>query len=143
MSGGEGALDTPGPLNGTSETSAIWVEKVRHDVDTRMGLPNAEAYTFHSYRRTSATSAANGGMTAEQTQGFFGWKNSSMCHEYISTSRPAVMHAANLLGSFDLGDVEVDEEDELPVEMVQEEEEDLSGLVLEEDPDMYVAAGIT
>ena len=53
------------------------------------------------------------------------------------------MHAANLLGSFDLGDVEVDEEDELPVEMLQEEEEDLFGLVLEEDPDMYVAAGIT
>ncbi len=62
-------------------------------------------------------------------QGFFGWKNSSMCHEYISTSRPAVMHAANLLGSFDLGDVEVEEEDKLPVEMVQEEE-DLSALML-------------
>ncbi len=53
------------------------------------------------------------------------------------------MNAANTLGSFDLGDVEVDEEDEVPVEMVQEEEEDLSGLMLEEDPDMYVAAGIT
>jgi hypothetical protein len=24
VSGGEGALDTPGPLNGTSEASAIW-----------------------------------------------------------------------------------------------------------------------
>ncbi len=44
--------------------------------------------------------------------------------------------------SFDLGDVEVEEEDELPVDMVKEEEEDLSGLVLEEDPDMYAAAGI-
>ena len=118
------------------------VGKVPHDVATRMGLPNPESYTFHSYRRTSATSAANGGMTAEQMQGFFGWKNSSMSHEYISTSRPAVMHAANLLGSFDLGDAEVDKEDELPVEMVQEEEEDLFGLVLEEDPDMYAAAGI-
>ncbi len=52
------------------------------------------------------------------------------------------MHAANLLGSFDLGDVEVEEEDELPVDMVKDEEEDLSGLVLEEDPDMYAAAGI-
>jgi hypothetical protein len=38
---------------------------------------------------------------------------------------PAVMHAANLLGSFDLGDVEVEEEDELPVDMVKDEEEDL------------------
>jgi hypothetical protein len=104
------------------------VGKVPHDVATRMGLPNAEDYTFHSYR-TSATSAASGEMTAEQMQVFFGWKNSSMCHEYISTSRPAVMHAANLLGSFDLGDVAVEEEDKLPVEMVQEEE-DLSGLML-------------
>ncbi len=37
----------------------------------------------------------------------------------------------------------MEEEDELPVDMVQEEEEDLSALVLEEDPDMYSAAGIT
>jgi len=26
VSGGEGALDTPGPLNGTSEASAIWAQ---------------------------------------------------------------------------------------------------------------------
>ncbi len=51
------------------------------------------------------------------------------------------MHAANMLGSFDLRDVEVEEEDELPVDMVKDEE-DLSGLVLEEDPEMYAAAGI-
>ncbi len=37
----------------------------------------------------------------------------------------------------------MEEENELPVEMVQEEEEDFSGLVLEEDPDMYAAGGIT
>jgi hypothetical protein len=74
------------------------VGKVPHDVATRMGLPNPESYTFHSYRRTSATSATNGGMTPEQMQGFFGWKNSSMCQEYISSSRPAVMYAANMLG---------------------------------------------
>ncbi len=28
VSGGEGALDTPGPLNGTSEASAIWAHTV-------------------------------------------------------------------------------------------------------------------
>ena len=28
VSGGEGALDTPGPLNGTSEASAIWAQEV-------------------------------------------------------------------------------------------------------------------
>ncbi len=52
------------------------------------------------------------------------------------------MHAANLLGFLDLGDVEVEEEDELSVDMVKDEEEDLSCLVLEEDPEMYEAAGI-
>ncbi len=29
VSGGEGALDTPGPLNGTSEASAIWAQSTR------------------------------------------------------------------------------------------------------------------
>jgi hypothetical protein len=38
-----------------------------------------------------------------QMQGFYGWKSASMCQEYISTSRPAVMHAAQTLGSFDFG----------------------------------------
>jgi hypothetical protein len=33
VSGGEGALDTPGPLNGTSEASAIWAQEcVAHTV---------------------------------------------------------------------------------------------------------------
>ncbi len=27
VSGGEGALDTPGPLNGTNEASAIWAQE--------------------------------------------------------------------------------------------------------------------
>ncbi len=48
------------------------IGKVPHDVATRLKLPKPEDYTFHSYRRTSATSAANGGMTSEQMQGFFG-----------------------------------------------------------------------
>jgi hypothetical protein len=30
VSGGEGALDTPGPLNGTSEASAIWPRPFGH-----------------------------------------------------------------------------------------------------------------
>ncbi len=30
VSGGEGALDTPGPLNGTSEASAIWAQLIRN-----------------------------------------------------------------------------------------------------------------
>ena len=114
------------------------IGKVPHDVATRMKLLKPEAYTFHSYRRTSATSAANGAMTAEQMQNFFGWKNASMCQEYISTSRPAVMNMAQTLGSFDLGQPEVEVEDVsdlVMVEVMEDEEknEDLSDLVFDED----------
>ena len=124
------------------------IGKVPHDVATRMKLPKPEAYTFHSYRRTSATSAANGSMTAEQMQSFFGWKNASMCQEYISTSRPAVMNMAQTLGSFDLGQPEVEVEDVsdlVMVEVMEDEEknEDLSDLVFDEDPEMLAAAGIS
>ncbi len=82
--------------------------KVLHDVARRLKLANPSDYTFHSYRRRSATTAANGGMTSEQMQGFYGWKSASMCQEYISTSRPAIMHAAQTLGSFDFGEPEVE-----------------------------------
>ena len=47
---------------------------VAHDVATRLNLSNPESFTFHTYRRTSATSAANGGMTSEQML-------DSMCQE--------------------------------------------------------------
>jgi hypothetical protein len=78
--------------------------KVPHDVARRLKLANPKDSTFHSYRRTSATTAANGDMTSEQMQGFYGWKSASMCQEYISTSKPAIMHAAQTLGSFDFGE---------------------------------------
>jgi site-specific recombinase XerC len=132
------------------------IGKVPHDVATRLYLSKPEDYTFHSYRRTSATSAANGGMTSEQMQGFFGWKHASMCQEYISTSNPAIRHMARTLGSFDLGLPEVEEEEraEEVLVMVEEEQndnkgllpeelEDLSSFVMEEDPDLYAAAGIS
>jgi len=77
------------------------IGKVPHDVATRLNLAKPEDYTFHSYRRTSATSAANGGMSSEQMQDFFGWKSASMCQEYISTSGPAIKKMAQTLGFFD------------------------------------------
>ena len=56
--------------------------------------------------------AADGGSTSEQMQDFFGWKNPSMCKEYISTSKAAITTMAAKLGShsaaFDLGEPEVE-----------------------------------
>jgi hypothetical protein len=87
-----------------------------------------------------------------------------MCQEYISTSRPALLNMAKLLGNtaFNMGDpsVEVEVEVVLPekdkveevaeaqkdtkVELVASEDIDsfLSDLQMEEDPEMYQAAGI-
>jgi len=102
-----------------------------------VSLDNPDDYTFHSYRRTSATTAANGGMTSEQMQGFYSWKSASMSQEYISTSRPAIVRAAQTLGSFEFGEPEVEVE-----VAVAENELDLSDFVMEEDAEMCAAAGI-
>ncbi len=56
-------------------------------------------------------------------QGFYNWKKGAlMCQEYISASRPATMHAAQTLGSFDFGEPEV----EVEVAVAEEGELDLS-----------------
>ena len=54
-------------------------------------------YTFHSFRRSSATAAADNGATVQQMQDFFGWKSASMTMEYISTSKSAVQSMASSL----------------------------------------------
>jgi len=122
--------------------------KVPHDLAIRLRVPNPAAYTFHSYRRSSATAAANGGKTAEQMLPFFGWKNASMVQEYISTSRPAIVNMAEALGTvgFDLEDpvieqeaagADVDGQKESTVEVFVDET-----FEMEEDPEMYQAAGL-
>jgi len=95
--------------------------KVPHDIATCLKLVNPINYTFHSFRRMSAMAAAEGSMTSEQMQTFFGWKHPSMCQEYISTSRPALLNMANMLGnvSFELGEPQVE------VEVVLEDESDV------------------
>jgi integrase len=147
------------------------VAKVPHELAKRFNLANPEEYSFHSYRRTSATAAANGGMTTNQMQTFFGWKNGSMAQEYISTSRPSIVAMANTLGNlpFDLSDPEVEVEvvvgeephhppqaavtgdthtkvEEANVDNAQEAntgyEEDFYTMEMEEDGEMYEAAGI-
>ncbi len=52
-----------------------------------------------------------------------------MCQKYISTSKPAIMHMAQTLGSFDLGVLEVEEEDRAQqvLVMVEDEQNDKKG----------------
>jgi hypothetical protein len=131
--------------------------QVPHDIAALLGLANPSLYTFHSFRRTSATSAADGGSTATQMTDFFGWKNPRMCHEYVSSSKPAITKMAQTLAAypenFSMEDPDVDMEVEVEVAEVAEVAEDSEKnakeelcedfmFAMEEDPDMYVAAGL-
>jgi len=48
------------------------IAKSPNKLAARFNLPDPDAYTIYSFRRTSATSAADGGSTLEQMQEFFG-----------------------------------------------------------------------
>ena len=73
--------------------------EVPHQIARFLGKPNPEDFTFHSFRRSSATAAADAGATAQQMQDFFGWKHPSMTAEYISTSRHQLNNMARKLGN--------------------------------------------
>ena len=73
--------------------------EVPHEVARFLGKERPEDFTFHSFRRSSATAAADAGATAQQMQDFFGWKNQSMTAEYISTSRHQITSMADRLAT--------------------------------------------
>ena len=75
--------------------------EVPHQVARFLGKSNPEDYTFHSFRRSSATAAADAGATPQQMVDFFGWKHPSMTAEYISTSRHQIDAMAGRLGTVD------------------------------------------
>jgi integrase len=123
--------------------------KVPHELRMLLKLPEENHYSFHSFRRTSATSAADAGSTTEQLVDFFGWKNASMCQEYISSSKPAILGMASRLGAFEALTqdpvVEVEVEMEEAQEVAQEDplkQEMEEFIILEEDPEMYAMAGM-
>jgi hypothetical protein len=128
------------------------VGKVPHEVAKYLNFPEPETYTFHSFRRTSATSAADAGSTTKQMVDFFGWKNGSMCQEYISSSKPAILGMASKLGAFEQilsqdpvmeVDVVMEETKEEAKEVAQEDPlKEMEFIVMEEDPEMYAMAGI-
>ena len=86
------------------------LSEVPHQVARFLGKPNPEEYTFHSFRRSSATAAADAGATPQQMVDFFGWKHPSMTAEYISTSRHQIDAMAGRLGTVEEGTEEKKEE---------------------------------
>ncbi len=126
------------------------VSKVPHDIAALLGLANPSLYMFHSFRRTSATSAADGGSNAAQMTDFLVGRI-PVCHEYMSSSKPAITKIAQMLAAypenFNMEDPEV--ETEVEVEVAEESEkkpkEELSEdfmFTMEEDPEMEGAAGL-
>ena len=75
------------------------VSKIPHEIAALLKLADPSKNTFLSFRRTSTTRAADAGATSEQLVDFYGSKNSSMCKEYISSSKPAILGMANRLSS--------------------------------------------
>ena len=73
--------------------------EVPHEVARFLGKENVEDFTFHSFRRSSATAAADAGATPQQMVDFFGWKNQSMTAEYISTSKHQISSMADKLAT--------------------------------------------
>ncbi len=75
-----------------------------------------------------------------------------MCHEYVLSSKSAITKMAQLLAAypenFNMEDPEVEMEVKVEVAEVAEESEkksneELSLFAMEEDPEMYAAAGLT
>ena len=70
------------------------ISLIPRQVAALLGKENPEKYTFHSLRRSSATAAADNGASVAQLMDFYGWKNSCMPQEYVSSSKASVKSMA-------------------------------------------------
>ena len=55
-----------------------YLTNIPHKIAGRLDLDEVKDYTFHSFRRSAATTCADQGATALQMQSHFGWKNPTM-----------------------------------------------------------------
>lgn len=65
------------------------------DIARMLQLPHPEAYTGHCFRRTSATIAADGGVTTTEMMRHFGWKSAKTAQRYVDNSD---IGASNMAG---------------------------------------------
>lgn len=73
------------------------ISKVPTEVAKLLAIEDPENYTFHSMRRSSATAAANSGASVQQLMDFYGWSNTNMPQEYVSSSKFNLKSMANKL----------------------------------------------
>ena len=73
------------------------IANVPHFMARNLKKDDEKKFTFHSYRRSAVTAAADTGATAAQLTDLFGWKNPATTTEYVKTSKIAVNNMASLL----------------------------------------------
>ena len=73
------------------------IAAIPHQIAQFLNKNNAQAFTFHSFRRSSASAAADQGATSAQLVDFYGWKSTSMANQYITTSKAMMDGMANKL----------------------------------------------
>ena len=59
------------------------VEKFGIDIANKLGLAEADRYTSHAFRRTSATLAAEAGCSSTEMMNHFGWSSQKTATRYI------------------------------------------------------------
>lgn len=62
-----------------------------------LDLPDADKYTGHAFRRTSATFMVNGGMSVDELKRQVGWKSSAVASGYIEESLANKIEVSKLI----------------------------------------------
>ncbi len=60
-------------------------------------LPNPEKYTGHSFRRSSATHAADAGANSDELSRHYNWKDNQTANKYLEQSKHQMKHMADIL----------------------------------------------
>ena len=56
---------------------------IPHEIAQRLDLDEVKDYTFHSFRRSAATTCADQEATDLQMQSHFGWKNPTLAQDQV------------------------------------------------------------
>ena len=75
-----------------------WSPEIHLYIAAFLGLENAEKYTGHCLRRSSATALADSGATTVAMKRQFRWKSETVAQSYVGQSKIFKTDVANSLG---------------------------------------------
>ncbi len=74
-----------------------YIYGIPKDIACMLQLPNPEKYTGHSFRRSSATHAADSGANSVELRRHYNWKDDQTANKYLEQSKPQMKHMADIL----------------------------------------------